>query len=79
MFEKTKKFVKNHEDEVIALSSIAVVMATSAVLGGAYATHRNNKGWTIKDAYTRKFGDETLLEVHFKNGRAKYLKQTDMI
>lgn len=74
MFEKTKKFLKKHEDEVIALSVMATIITSSAVAGGVIATRHSNKGWKIKVADYRVAGDTELLDVQFKNGRVQTLK-----
>jgi hypothetical protein len=73
MLERAKKFVKNHQDDILMYGTLSAVAVTSAVLSGVVTKTFVDNGWKTLDMEVFHNVDKTQYKfvTHYKNGVVK--------
>ena len=71
--EKTKKFLKDHDEEII--DNIALCLVFAVPMGIAYTSgyRRGKHGWQVKSAYEGQFNNKAALWIDHRNGKTTIL------
>jgi hypothetical protein len=72
-WEKTKKFLKDHDEEII--DDVALILAFAVPVGIGYVSgyRRGKRGWQVKSAYEGQFNNKAALWIDHQNGKTTIL------